>query len=123
MDMYILKKDVLKYLERKSNIEISTNSAAGIEISRVIDALYCDIDNMIPADVLPLDVVCKEIAELIGNPCRIVKASRFMDYSCYDCSTEVSSTECWKRYFKKKLAIMNKTQTNDLIQEAQKEVL
>lgn len=104
MDEYVIKEDILKYLEKKSSIEISTNSVIGKDISRAIDVLYCDIDNMTPVNVLPLDVVCKELGELIGNPCRIVKASRFMAPNCDDCSTKVSNTECWKRYFKRKLA-------------------
>ena len=104
---YVLKEDILKYLEKKSSIEISTNSVIGKDISRAIDVLYCDIDNMTPADALPLDVVCKEIAELVGNPCRIVSASIVMTPICDDCSTKVSSTECWKRYFKRKLAKEN----------------
>ena len=64
-----------------------------------------DILELIPAaDVQPLDVVCKEIAELIGNPCRIVRAASVMMPNCDDCSVEVNSTECWKRYFKRKFA-------------------
>ncbi len=100
----VLKEDILKYLEKKSSIEISTNSVIGKDISRAIDVLYCDINNMTPVNVLPLDVVCKELAELIGNPCRIVKAASVMTPNCDDCSTKVNSTECWERYFKRKLA-------------------
>ena len=48
---YVLKEDILKYLEKKSNISINTNSAIGKEISRVIDVIYCDVDNMVSADV------------------------------------------------------------------------
>lgn len=54
MDEYVLKKDILKYLEKKSSIEISTNSVIGKDISRAIDALYCDIDNMTPVNALPV---------------------------------------------------------------------
>ena len=50
----VLKKDILNYLERKSSIEISTNSVLGKDISRAIDALYCDIDNMTPVNALPV---------------------------------------------------------------------
>lgn len=57
MDEYVLKKDILNYLEKKSSIEISTNSVIGKDISRAIDALYCDIDNITPVNVLPLDWV------------------------------------------------------------------
>ena len=67
--------------------------------------LICrDGNRFIAADVQPLDVVCKEIAELIGNPCRIVKAASVMMPNCDDCSVKVSNTECWKRYFKRKFA-------------------
>ena len=54
MDEYVLKEDILKYLEKKSSIEISNNSVIGKDISRAIDVLYCDIDNMTSADVQPV---------------------------------------------------------------------
>lgn len=48
---YVLKEDILKYLEKKSSIEISTNSVIGKDISRAIDVLYYDIGNMPAEDV------------------------------------------------------------------------
>lgn len=51
MAEYVLKENILKYLEKKSSIEISTNTVIGKDISRAIDVLYCEIDNMPAADV------------------------------------------------------------------------
>lgn len=53
-DEYVLKEDILKYLEKKSNISICTNTIIDKDISRAIDVLYCDIDNMVSADVQPV---------------------------------------------------------------------
>ena len=52
MAEYVLKEDKKKYLEKKSSIEISTNSVIG-----AIDVLYCDIENMPAADVQPVSVI------------------------------------------------------------------
>ena len=89
MNEYVLKKDILKYLEKKSSIEISTNSVLGKDISRAIDVLYCDIENMPVADVQPIVYAHKTINVGKRSYCSNCGKLAIMEDFCSKCRAKV----------------------------------